>query len=110
MVDPLDMTVRELLAVLVERADDSANDAWINIRSEAYPWRHIVASAEKGECEVSRVGRRLMMRREELNSWLSRRRITAASKQKRDATPKTTPEDEVSRQVRRSLERQGYSR
>lgn len=99
--DVLDMTVRELLQAVVNK-----EDGWVDIRCESYPWRRIVEAAERGECEVSRVGRRLMMQREELNRWLSSRRIHKENKS--DAT--AIPEDEMQRRVRRSLERQGYTR
>jgi hypothetical protein len=101
--DPLDMTVRELLAMLVDRVGGSANDEWVNIRSEAYPWRRIVAAAERGECEVSRVGRRLMMQRSELSRWLARHRIGPRSKKAKPDAPK----DEFNASLQRALERNG---
>lgn len=102
--DPLDMTLRELLAALVDRAGASANDdEWINIRGEVYPWRRIIAAAERGECEVSRVGRRLMMRRSELSKFLAARRIGP-----KKVEPKTdAPTSELDRSVQRALRRNG---
>jgi hypothetical protein len=106
--DPLDMTVRELLAALVARAGGSANDEWVNIRGEVYPWRRIVAAAERGECEVSRVGRRLMMRRDELDKWLAARRI-GPKKIKADAGAPTKPKGEFGSVVQRALRRNGLA-
>jgi hypothetical protein len=104
--DPLDMTVRELLAALVARAGGSANDGddWINIRGEVYPWRRIVAAAERGECEVSRVGRRLMMQRSELAKFLAARRIGPKKVQTKSDAPKSKTEfgDSVQRALRRN--------
>lgn len=110
--DLLDLTVRELLATLSTAAVANDPGEWINIRDERYPWRRIVAAAERGECEVSRVGRRLMMRREELNRWLSRYRIGPSVKKAKTSgsDQEAEPEDELARSVRRSLERQGYRR
>lgn len=74
MTDPLDITLRALLERIL--APKPANDdGWVNIRGERYPWKYIVASAELGECKVTRVGRKLMMRREELDRWLDARAI-----------------------------------
>jgi len=104
--DPLDMTVRELLMTLTRLGGHA--DEWINIRDERYPYRRILRAIDSGESvEVCRVGRRLLMRREELNRWIEAHRITRASKKekkKRDATPETDED----RSIRRSLERQGY--
>lgn len=113
MTDPLDMTLREFLKALVEaRTAPVANDVdeWIDIRGDRYPWRHIVESAEQGQCEVARVGRRLMMRRQELNRWLSSRRIGSSISQEEER-PDDKPlseKEELRRQARASLRRAGY--
>lgn len=99
MIDPLDMTVREFLTALFEKRSVDDDD-WINIRGEAYPWKRIVAAAERGECEVSRVGRRLMMQRSELSRWLARHRIAPRIKPE--------PKSELSDSVQRALERNGF--
>jgi hypothetical protein len=105
VTDPLEMTLRELLEALVARAG-SANDEWINIRSEDYPWRRIVAAAERGECEVSRVGRRLMMQRSELAKFLAAQRIGLRKvKPEADAKPKSN--GEFGDSVHRALKRNG---
>lgn len=70
----LDMTLRSLLERVLDRAA-SEDYEWVNIRDPRYPWRHIVAAAERGECKVSRVGRKLLMQRGELNKFLSTRLI-----------------------------------
>jgi hypothetical protein len=108
--DPLDMTVRELLASLVARAGGPANDDdWINIRGEDYPWRRIVAAAERGECEVSRVGRRLMMQRSELAKFLAARRIGPKTKKLQTDAPKPKPKGEFGDSVQRALRRNGLA-
>lgn len=89
--DPLDLTLRALLErLLAERRDDSG---WVNVRGEPWPWRQLVAAAERGECSVSRSGHKLLMRREELERWLDTQRI-----QPRQAAPDTaekpTPRNE----------------
>jgi hypothetical protein len=106
--DPLDMTLRELLCALTNTSAPAANDAddWISIRSEAYPWKRIVAAAERGECEVSRVGRRLMMQRSELSRWLARHRIGPGTK-KAKAEPDAKPRGEFGDSVQRALKRNG---
>ena len=103
----LDMTLHELLVALGQALGASANNEedWIDIRGQKYPWRHIVDAAERGECEVARVGRRLLMRRQELSRWLSTCRI-APPAQKPTAT--VSEKDELKRQVRASLRRAGY--
>lgn len=68
--DPLEMTVRALLERLV--ANQQVDSDWVNVRGDQWPWRQLVAAAERGEVQVSRVGRKLMMRRQELDSWLSK--------------------------------------
>jgi hypothetical protein len=114
VIDPLDMTLREFLAALVEaRMTAPANDAdeWIDIRGDRYPWRHIVDSAEQGECEVARVGRRLMMRRQELSRWLSSRRIsTATAREEEKPDEPLSEEQELRQQARASLQRAGFRR
>jgi len=76
----LKLTLGELLERLLARpADDGAG--WVNIRDERWPWRRIVAAAQRGECQVSKVGRQLLMRREELGRWLDLHRIRPAREQ-----------------------------
>lgn len=85
------MTLRTLLERLLrERPREQSYDAWVNIRDERWPWRHIVAAAERGECSVSKVGRRLMMRREDLDAWLAAQAIQPMGKER----PKSKPESE----------------
>lgn len=105
--DALDMTLRDLLAALVDGRDVANDSDWINIRSEAYPWRRIVAAAERGECEVSRVGRRLMMQRSELSKFLTARRIGPKKAQPKTESPK--PKSEFGDSVQRALKRNGLA-
>lgn len=107
VIDPLDMSLRDLLVALVERSS-VANDAdWIDIRGGTYPWKRIVAAAERGECEVSRVGRRLMMQRAELTRWLSRHRIGPgpAKKTKTEPDAPEKPKGKYADVVERALRR-----
>ena len=101
------MTLRALLEALAEHTGRSANDEWVNIRGEVYPWRRIVAAAERGECEVIRVGRRLLMRREELNRVLALWRIVP-KKKKPEASPEE-PKGEYDNVVQRALRRNGLA-
>ena len=75
------MTVRELLtALVVAHETPSANDVgWVSIRNPQWPWRRIVDAAARGEVRVSRVGRTLLMRREELDRWLEEQAISRRS-------------------------------
>lgn len=98
--DPLDLTLRTLLERLLAR--EQSNDGWVNIRDERWPWRQLVAAAERGEVAVSRVGRKLMMRREDLDRWLDAHRI-----QPRQPEPKPTPHDE---HLNKMLEGAGFRR
>jgi hypothetical protein len=97
----LDMPLRSFLERLV--ADRGADSGWINIRDEQWPWRHIVAAAERGECHVSRVGRKLLMRREELDRWLALHTIPVR-------TQATKPEPDDDNPVGHLLERAGFQR
>jgi hypothetical protein len=77
--DPLDMTLRALLERVLQEPARSESDAreWINVRTDDWPWRRIVAAAERGELVVARVGRKLIVRREDLGRWLEAQRIPA---------------------------------
>lgn len=102
-MDPLDMTMREFLMALFENRGANDDD-WINVRGDVYPWKRIVAAAARGECEVSRVGRRLMMQRSELSRWLARHRIESRPKKVKpepDAKPKGKYADVVERMLTR---------
>lgn len=72
--DLMQLTLGEVLErVLAGRVSDEAG--WVNIRDERWPWRRILAAARRGECQVSKVGRQLLMRREELDRFLEQHRI-----------------------------------
>jgi hypothetical protein len=96
--DVLDMTLRVLLQRVLGVA---TTDEWISIRDSNYPWRQLVAAAERGECAVSRVGRKLMMRRDELDRWLAAQRIVPKSQN--DA-----PKNELQDRVAAMLAKQGF--
>lgn len=96
MADPLDMTLRELLECLSPQPEHE----WINVRTDDLPWRQLVAAAERGEVTVSRVGRKLMMRRRDLDRWLEAQAIEAPA-------PKAKPVPESSK-VAHLLRAKGY--
>lgn len=106
--DPLDMSLRDFLAALVENRAVANDSGWINIRGDEYPWKRIVAAAERGECEVSRVGRRLMMQRSELTRWLAQYRIGAGLK-KVKPDPEANQKGEFGDSVRLALKRNGLA-
>jgi hypothetical protein len=85
--DPLDLTLRELLASLLREHPPSDPDPWVDLRKEGWPCRRIAEAAKRGECKVSRVGRRLLMRRSELNAWIDRHQIEVEPDQERAAPP-----------------------
>ena len=72
--DPLDLSLRELLRRLLT-AGSPADSEWINVRTDQLPWRQLVEAAERGEVVVSRVGRKLMMKRHDLDRWLEAQAI-----------------------------------
>ena len=92
--DPLDMTLRELFQRILDvRA--STESGWINVRTQQLPWRQLVAAAERGEVEVCRVGRKLMMRRNELDRWVALQKIGPAERTS-TATSQSKPTNDVS--------------
>lgn len=97
----MDITLRQL----VERLQTETPQDWVSIRSDLYPWRRIVAAAERGEYEVSRVGRKLLMRRAELDRFLAAHRI--APKQPKPEEEK--PKDEFNASLQRALRRHGLT-
>lgn len=103
--NPLDMSVRAFLECLVANQQRPDVD-WVNVRTQDLPWRQLVAAAERGEVQVSRVGRRLMMRREELDSWLAKHFI----KQHRPGDSEPVPQTDEDAHVMRLIERAGHRR
>lgn len=107
LADLLSMTVGELLTHVVEylgRAQHSAeSDPWVDIRTPEWPHRRILASAQQGEVHVAKVGRRLLMRRSELNRWLDARKY-----RHRERRPRPTIETERDARVAQ-LHSYGYS-
>lgn len=100
--DPFDISLREFLISITQRG---VVDDWINIRGNNYPWRHIVRAADRGECKISRVGRKLMMRRDELDRWLVKQSMAP---RKRKSKGHTAPADDLDAEAQRLLEKQGY--
>src|SRR5262245_38194082 len=98
------MTLRTLLAKLLERENAPVALDWINVRCDDYPWRHLVAAGERGELTVARVGRKLLVRRPDLDRWLESRAI------RRRASPSSLPEALPVDRVGHLLEAAGYSR
>jgi hypothetical protein len=103
-IDVLDLPLRTVLDRVfgqqTQRADDSE---WINVRTKDWPWRHLVAAAERGEVTVSRIGRKLMMRRRDLDRWLESQRIPERAQ--RDVAPARTEQPSG---VAHILEAHGY--
>ena len=77
--DPLDLSLRELLARLLQRATQTANDAdpWVDPRGDDCPvaYRRVLAAARAGELELCKVGRSLLVRRSELDAWIEAHRV-----------------------------------
>jgi hypothetical protein len=101
--DPLDLTLRALLERLL--AAQRPDDGWVNVRDERWPWRQLVAAAERGEVSLSRVGHRLLMRREDLDRWLDAQRIQPRRRGAATADPPPPPRDE---HISKLLERAGF--
>lgn len=89
--DPLDMTLRELFQRILDLRSPT-DSGWINVRTPQLPWRQLTAAAARGEVEVCRVGRMLMMRRAELDRWLQSQKIgpTASTSAVTTEQPKAT--------------------
>lgn len=65
----------EVLARLMNTSGFAAASPWLDIRDEAaspVPYRQALAAAQRGELKVHRVGRRGLVRREELDAWIAR--------------------------------------
>jgi excisionase family DNA binding protein len=75
--DPLDLTVRELLTRIVDRAPASSvdPDPWVDAAACPVGWRHVLDAARRGELEASRIGRKVLVRRSELDRWLAAHRV-----------------------------------
>lgn len=108
--DPLNLPVRVLLERLLDAQKPDAE--WVNVRDDLWPWRHMVAAAERGECAVSRVGRKLLVRREELNRWLATYKIPARPRggDSGDSSGKPGGDDGDSEHIERMLEDAGFRR
>jgi hypothetical protein len=81
----MEMSLRSLLERLLA-GHETPDSGWVNVRSDELPWRHIVAAAERGEVHLSRVGRKLLMRRVDLDEWLGRQRVSPRA-EKKEALP-----------------------
>ncbi len=107
--DPLDVSLRELLARVVEaQAGTSDPDRWIDVRDPQQcpvPWRSVMDAARRGELEASRVGRQVLVRARELDRWLAAKRIDSRAREQ--AAPVAAPPPEPSR-VAHLLDRAGY--
>jgi len=101
-MDTLDLSVREFLTRLFSAHTQPRQSDWTNIRTAGLPWRHILDAAKRGECTVSPVGRKLFMRRADLDRWLESQ---ALSRQPDRQTAKTSTNDEA---VARMLAKSGY--
>ena len=97
--DLVDLTLRDLLERLLADRRDADADPWVDLRKEGWPFRRIVAAAKRGECKVSRIGRRLLMRRSELDAWVDRHEIEVET----EAASREPPEH-----IAHLLRREGY--
>jgi hypothetical protein len=103
--DPFDLTLRALLKRLLGERAHPSDLGWVNVRVDDCPWRHLVAAAERGEVVVARVGRKLLMRRPDLDAWLESQRIEPrAAAEPREPLP---PQPD---RVAHVLAAHGYSR
>lgn len=93
----MDLSIRQILERLISNPANETD--WIDIRSPLYPWKHIVAAAERDEACVSRIGRRLYMRREDLDRWMKKhfipKRPGSALKFPKSAEPTPTPVEQM---------------
>jgi hypothetical protein len=101
--DPLDMTLRELLTKLLEPPEAPA-DPWVDLRSEAcpVPYRQALSAGQRGELALHKVGRRLLVRRSELDRWIETQRMQPTAAPEGKAEPPSN--------VQHILEREGYRR
>lgn len=67
----LQLTLRELLAMLVGPPAEQ-RDEWVDPRSEACPVakRAVLDAGRRGELALRKVGRRVLVRRSELDRWI----------------------------------------
>jgi hypothetical protein len=89
MPDPLDMTLRELLAALAERlstAESVAPDPWEDIQGTPLK-RRLVRAAARGEVQLHRIGRQLLIRRSERDRWIEKHAISATKRRRERLAP-----------------------
>ena len=67
---PLGEVLEQLLAHRPEHATDASD--WLDVRAPTFPvhWRRVVDAAKRDEVTISRIGRSLLVRRDELDRWL----------------------------------------
>jgi excisionase family DNA binding protein len=106
--DPLDVSLRELLArVFDPRTAGSDPERWIDARDPdqcPVPWRNVLDAARRGELEASRVGRQVLVRARELDRWLTARRIESRVAE----PPVSTPAPPEPSRIAHLLDRAGY--
>jgi hypothetical protein len=75
----LDLTLRDVLAQLLGSGASTELDNWIDPRSTACPapYRTVLSAARAGDLVLCKVGRRLLIRRSELDRWISTQTIRA---------------------------------
>lgn len=69
----LDLTLRDVLAQLLGSGTPAELDEWIDPRSTACPapYRTVLSAARAGDLALCKVGRRLLVRRSELDRWIT---------------------------------------
>ena len=70
----LKMTVAEALKVLLDRSSVADDDPWIDPKSPEcpVPYRQILAAAQRGELMMFKVGRKLLVKKTDLDAWIER--------------------------------------
>lgn len=72
--DLLAMTLGEFLQLLAAHRVDV--DRWVDGRSCEIAYREGLAAIKRGELKASKVGRKLLVRRSELDRWIDSQRLT----------------------------------
>ncbi len=98
-IDPLDLTVRDLLASLVQTPSAADPDPWVDPRARDLH-RPLLAAAQRGEVALSKIGRKFLIRRSELDRWIALQRVPAETSEPQP-TAAASP-------VAHILERAGY--
>jgi hypothetical protein len=100
--DILRMSVAELIGLLASSRTAATADPWVDPKACDVAFREVLDAGRRGDCDLSKVGRRYLIRRSELDRWIATRRVKPEEK-------KTGPAEPVSR-VAHILEAYGYTK